>query len=75
MDTSSYYHTFLARAYDIQPGLVTDESLFQALLLAFIAKRKHLIVRAADDEIPRVVKLAVNVSFITPLAALSFPRR
>ncbi|KAH8119364.1 hypothetical protein DFH11DRAFT_1781874 [Phellopilus nigrolimitatus] len=59
--TPSYYRTILARAYAVNPILVADEALFQALLLVLIAKQKHLIVRTAEEDVQRVLKQVVAI--------------
>ncbi|THH07756.1 hypothetical protein EW145_g3170 [Phellinidium pouzarii] len=59
--TLSYYRTIFARAYALNPGLLSDEALFQALLLVLVAKQKHLVVRTAEEEVSRVLKQAVNI--------------
>lgn len=71
-DPSSYYHALLAKAQALFPDLVgeLDLTLFQTLLLALVAKQKHVVVRTADDNIPRVSKLAVNVSHRKTFVAL-----
>lgn len=62
-DPSSYYHTLLAKAQAVSPDLMGElEHLFQMLLLALVAKQKHVIVRTLDEDIPRICRLAVNVS-------------
>lgn len=59
----SYYQTILARAHSASPALVADEALFQSLLVVLVAKQKHLLVRTADDDIPRVMKQIVNILY------------
>ena len=61
-DMVSYYQTILSRAHSVSPALVADEALFQSLLVVLVAKQKHLLIRTADDDIPRVMKQIVNVS-------------
>ena len=58
----SNYEALLIKARTAHPELVGEESLFQTLLLALVAKQKHVIVRTLDDDIPRISKLVVNVS-------------
>ncbi|EJD03011.1 uncharacterized protein FOMMEDRAFT_134158 [Fomitiporia mediterranea MF3/22] len=56
---ASYYHTVLARAYAAHPTLVADEPLFQTLLLALVARQKHVIVRTAEEA--KVLTQTVNI--------------
>ncbi|KAL5507259.1 hypothetical protein ACEPAH_6715 [Sanghuangporus vaninii] len=56
---TSYYHSVLTRVLTLHPSLVADESLFQALLLALVAKRQGVIVRTPEKA--KVLTQIVNI--------------
>lgn len=69
---SSYYHPVLARARTASPSLLADESLFQALLLALVAKNKNVVVRTTEETKQLLLTQVVNVSqAISTLPAVS----
>lgn len=61
-DTPPFYDGIKSRAFAISPSLVEDEPLFQTLVLAVAGHRKHVLVRTAEENVPSVLKLCVNVS-------------
>lgn len=61
-DTPPFYDGIKSRAFAISPSLVEDESLFQTILLALAGRRKHVLVRTAEENVLSVLKLSVNVS-------------
>ena len=58
----SFYDTILARAKSVSPNLITNDTLFQTLLLALISDEKHVIIRTHEDSIARISGQVVNVS-------------
>ncbi len=58
------YTTLLSRAIAASDacGVELDHTLFRALLFALLARRKHLIIRAPEEDIPRILKGVIHVS-------------
>lgn len=58
------YSTLLSRAIAASDASAVelDQTLFSPLLLALLARRKHVIVRAPDEDIPRILKSVIHVS-------------
>lgn len=61
VDENSPYRVILGRIHSLNPGLLADEDLIQALLLLLVAKQKHFIIRTPDIDIAKVLKQTVNV--------------
>ncbi|KLO18401.1 hypothetical protein SCHPADRAFT_866786 [Schizopora paradoxa] len=55
--------TLLSRAIAASDasGFELDQTLFNPILLALLAKRKHIIIRSPEEDIPRILKNVVHV--------------
>jgi hypothetical protein len=65
--TPTFYPTLLAHVRELAlPSMPLDSVVFQSILLCLIAGEKHLLLRAPEQDVRLVVKLAFLVSSHRP---------